>query len=93
MPKFDAQNTLKVQWSKREQEIIYIYPVKKDGMVCHHYLACEHKGYVYLEKEGRWGEGYMPSFFKELEKRGYDLTTLKFSIKKKVPSDKATEST
>ena len=29
--------------------------------------------------------GFQPSFMKELEERGYDLTTLKFSIKKKEP--------
>ena len=29
------------------------------------------------------GEAFSPSFMEELEARGYDLTTLKFSIKKK----------
>lgn len=62
-------------WSKKEKDIMYSYPSKVDGHMLHHRLGCE----VYSRLEDK----YDLSFFKELEARGYDLTTLRFSICKK----------
>jgi len=75
MPRRTRENTLSMYWSKREKDIVYAYPSKVDGHMLHHRLGSE----VY----NKWKDEYDLSFFKELEARGYDLTTLRFSICKK----------
>lgn len=50
---------------------------KRDMALLHYMLA---------SKRMRWKEGaptFEPSFLEELEARGYDLTTLRFSVRKK----------
>jgi hypothetical protein len=70
------ETTLWADWSKRQQDVVFHWPdAKADGRLLYAYLACERR-----EFDGTWG----PSLLKELEARGYDLTTLRFSIKKKV---------
>ena len=63
-------------------EIVYGWGAgssKRDGAFLHHALNCPRfKG---ISRPGE--DPFLPSVFDELEKRGYDLTTLKFSIKKK----------
>ncbi len=43
-------------------------------------------GYDTFGPEGAGGE-MRPSFFKELEERGFDLSTLKITVQKKVETD------
>lgn len=68
------QSQLKLKWSKKEQDIVIEYPRKCDGNLVHYYLCCENINYR---------GGNLPSFLQELEERGYDLTTIKFSIGRK----------
>ena len=79
-------NELKVEWGKLPHEnpdIIYCWGEnvpKVDSRYLHWIFGCEHpSGQVDDKGLIIWD----PSVLDELEKRGYDLTTLKFSIKKK----------
>lgn len=61
---------LRIRWSKREQDIQYIYPRRCDGSYLHYALS-------HLAKyDGK-------NFFEELEARGYDLKTIEFSIEQR----------
>jgi hypothetical protein len=65
---------LKAQWSKRQDDIVYSWGEgvsKADSHLLHGALTITMK----------WGD---KSFQEELEARGYDIKTLKFSIYKKV---------
>jgi hypothetical protein len=54
--------------------IVYWYPRKVDGNLLHYTIGVDrYDGFNKLA----------PSFLKELEKRGYDLTTLEFTIRLK----------
>jgi hypothetical protein len=83
MPKFDPTKTLKAVWSKREEDILIYSPCRPDG----HLLWGTIGGKVCspdTKTPGWKGHIWEPSLIEELEKRGYDITTLKFSIKKKL---------
>lgn len=64
---------LKAQWSKRTDDMVFSWggagADKSDGHWLHGWL-CYHKGFDDV-------------FVKELVSRGYDITTLKISIKRK----------
>lgn len=66
---------LRASWSKREKDIVFHYPSKPDGHLLHDFFS-----YAKLAGAGK-------SLLEELEARGYDLATLKFSIERKTPSD------
>lgn len=51
---------------------------KRDGALLHWLLASPRKDYRYED-----GVVFEPSFLEELAARGYDLTTLRFSVRKK----------
>lgn len=73
------EDTLYAYWSKRENDVMLCYPDHKwNG----HYLSTVLTGprYGYDGKQE-------PSFIDELDKRGFDVTTLRFSIKKKKKTD------
>ena len=73
----DWDTHLCAYWSKREKDIILAGPNGPDRHLLHYVLNCEHPRPHVL------GEPWFDAAFtKELEKRGYDLTTLKFSIKR-----------
>jgi hypothetical protein len=72
MKKPRKETTLYAYWSRKERDLMYCYPKSKaDGHLLHAVF------------------GYPGSFsndidlLKELESRGYDTTTIKFSIKLK----------
>ncbi len=71
----EQEEKLTLKWSKREKDLICHYPNPTDGAAC--FDAFTSDRYRPLSKT--WSN----SFKKELEERGYDITTLKFSIKKK----------
>jgi hypothetical protein len=60
---------------------------KADGSLLHYAMDCEH---VHFSITDRWGR-VEPAFLKELERRGYDLTTAKFSIRKAPTQDTQSE--
>lgn len=89
---------LKVCWSKREKDFVVYYPDSKatGGYILDHLLGRRlemllresGKQFKLQEVTGVTWNPYMALFEKEdfrqeMERRGYDLTTLKFSIKKK----------
>jgi len=61
-------NKLTYKWSKREKDFLIHFPRKCDGHLVNSFFNGHVNGKEFLE---------------ELEKRGYDLTTLKFEIKEK----------
>jgi len=75
MPKIDKTKTLYVRWSKKEQDLLYNYPRKSDaGALIDYFERLENSATC---------DGKLRTMRKELEARGYDITTLKFSIKRK----------
>lgn len=54
---------------------------KRDSILLHNALACQ-KPDVFAEHPFA---KMLPSVLEELEARGYDLTTLRFSVRKKEP--------
>jgi len=76
-------DSLKVKWSKREKDFMIHYPRKCDGALMNYIL-----GDMLI-----WGgidgvdKGWLNyrefNLLKELDERGYDITTLKFEIKLK----------
>lgn len=70
----NKDTTLYIKWSKRENDLVYEYPNKTDARLLHRYMALP-----ILNSDNTYG----PSLFDELDRRGFDLTTLKFSIARK----------
>ena len=70
------EEKLTLKWSRREKDLICHYPNPRDGAACFDAFTSER----FRPISKVWSD----SFVKELEKRGYDITTLKFSIKKKI---------
>lgn len=62
-----ASEKLRLIWSKKENDFIYHYPKKSDGWLLHGLL-----------KSDEWVD-----FQGELEKRGYDIKTIKLEVTKK----------
>lgn len=77
-----------VRWSKREKALLYHYEGQKPtSMLIAHVFEGLKMGEMYGTYAGREKrEGDDRTFAQELEARGYDLTTLKFSIHKKEPT-------
>ncbi len=82
-------DTLIVSWGRADPfsapSLVYVYPnrdIKCDTRVAMDALEGPRYGYTF-EDFGKLKE--KPSFIQELEDRGYDITTLKLSIKKKAP--------
>lgn len=68
---------LMAKWSKKEKDIMIYFPRTEDGHLLNDYL--NYASY--------WSNGdQRPSMIRELEARGYDITTLKFSIERKKTS-------
>lgn len=70
-------------WSKRERDFVYKYPSRPDGHLVH-----------YVFSVGRWNDARRAvdlSFIQELEARGYDTKTLRFSVERK-PEPEGSES-
>lgn len=68
-------DTLSMRWSKREKDLLINYPSKPDG----HLLHCRLNSPRF---DGDY-QPMLPSFVEELQARGYDITTLRFSVKRK----------
>lgn len=68
-------NSLSVKWSKRERDLVIGGPRGCDRHLTHYAFNCVPA----VVKPGDL------SFVDELAKRGYDITTLRFSIMRKEP--------
>jgi hypothetical protein len=82
------KGVLSMRWSKRENDLLYEWGdgcKKADSSLLHHVIGCERQRFDFDAKKR--GDAipitWDPSFVKELELRGYDLTTLKFSVRKR----------
>jgi len=79
--------TLLVRWDKSEGDFKVWYPNRCDGGFVIEHICGEHTqvgrqicdSCHHQNSHAGWEE----TFLKELEKRGYDLTTLRFTIKRK----------
>lgn len=70
------KDRLYAYWSKRERDIMYCYSDSpSDGHLLHRFFDPKTWSVLY---------GECKPLYKELEARGYDITTFRFSIKKKV---------
>lgn len=79
----DAHEVLRYRWSKKHNDFLCQYPTKSDGALLFRFFG---ENYMYSfakELTGKFPYHEIEDIKKELESRGYDLTTLKFSIKKK----------
>jgi hypothetical protein len=81
-----SYDTLLVRWDEKEQDFKVWYPNKCDGgFTIGHFCNNPLVGESYCPHcfKPTSHEGFEKTFIDELKKRGYDLTTLRFSIKKK----------
>lgn len=70
-----------VCWSKRERALLYCFEREKPtSMLIAHMLEGVKMGDVYSHVGRKRELGDERTFAQELEARGYDLTTLRFSI-------------
>jgi hypothetical protein len=79
--KIDPSKVLRACWSKKEEDIMVHYPSSPDGHLLYNVLGgdrCRPDTSTY----GWYGHIWESSLIEELKKRGYDITTLKFSIMK-----------
>lgn len=75
---WDRSKGLRVYWGKRAKDVMFEYCNKPDGHLLHDFFS-----YATVPSSDADGNPINVTLLKELERRGYDLTTLKFSIKKK----------
>ena len=79
---------LTLAYNKRQKDFVVYYPRSPDGHLVLYHLLND----ILQFDLTKWGKGKIPyetfNFKKELEKRGYDLSTLKFSIELKDDTDK-----
>jgi hypothetical protein len=68
----NSKTHLFCQWSKKEKDILFSYPRRCDGHLLYGALSCARHNPITNE----WDN----SFMDELEARGYDITTLRFSV-------------
>ena len=63
---------LRVNWGKRERDLMFHFPLG-----------------FYTKSDAHYLHGvFTAEFIKEMDERGYDITTLKFEISPKVGDDK-----
>lgn len=67
-----AADKLRASWSKREDDVMLFHPLGQSTKCDAHYLS------DLFDKE----------FQKEMENRGYDMTTFKFEISPKVGNER-----
>lgn len=75
------KNTLFMNWSKKENDLLIRYPNKRDGAFLYVSLKCRR----FTEEKDK----YDNSILDELTSRGYDITTFRMSIRRndKMPGD------
>ena len=73
---FDEETTLRMRWNKREKDWMTDYPNKSDGFLIQYDLI-QTDTFQHL--------------IAELQERGYDITTLQFSVKRPKPTKQSDE--
>jgi len=65
------KNKLRVYWSEKEKDVMFYHPKQRvDGHLLNHYFS-------YVKYDTGGGE---TTFVEELERRGFDISTIRFSI-------------
>jgi hypothetical protein len=85
MPKHDP-NKLSVIYDNRQKDFVVKYPRRCDGGLATNHLVGDQLNYrfPFTDSEFSYPNNYeLTNFIKELESRGYDIKTLKFSIELK----------
>lgn len=78
------ENKLTLIYDKRERDFVVKYPRKYDGGLVISHLISDILLYKFPDNETQYPYNWTKeNFIKELENRGYDITTLKFSIELK----------
>lgn len=80
------ENKLSVIYDKRQKDFVVKYPRRCDGALAMHHLVNDKLEWRLPTKENKLNYPYNweeTNFIKELERRGYDTSTLKFSIELK----------
>lgn len=62
-----AEDSIQIKWSKREKDWMIYYPNSPDGWLTNDFVG---------------GRDTFQDWVKELKQRGYDLSTLKISVRK-----------
>jgi hypothetical protein len=75
-----SDDTLSIRWSKKENDFLIEYPNGPDGHLCYGHFCYDRPRPRYRITEE---QSFDPPFVEELKRRGYDITTLKFSVKRK----------
>lgn len=83
------ETILSIKWSKKEKDLMIHYPRSCDGALIQYYICaemCEFDFQKWINEKEHVNPTYKVFSLKdELERRGYDITTLKFSIELKKP--------
>lgn len=78
------KNKLSLIFDKRQNDFVVRYPKRCDGALAMSHLLTDTLEYRIPSKEKEYPHNFeVTNFIKELEKRGYDTKTLKFSIELK----------
>ena len=76
------KDKLQINYNKRQKDFIISYPRKCDAHLIHHFILSDVLKWTgTIEGKDRPYDVF--NLKEELEKRGYDITTLKFSIELK----------
>jgi len=87
MPKRNLDK-LSVIYDKKEKDFVVKYPRRCDGALALNHLVGDILTYRIPDQEHRYPFNWVKeNFIQELEKRGYDTTTLRFSIELKKPQE------
>lgn len=82
-----AEKELRIVWSKKEGDFLIHYPRPEDGRLINNKILAEQLEWGGLEgKDKGWTNYKTFNLIEELDRRGYDTKTLKFTIKLK-PAD------
>lgn len=85
------EDVLAIKWSKREKDLMIHYPRRCDGALIQSHICadvCEFDFQKWIEqkrtgKNDDYAAYRVFNLITELKNRGYDITTLKFSIQLK----------
>jgi hypothetical protein len=79
------KNKLSVIYDNKQKDFVVKYPRRCDGALAINHLVGDILKYKIPDDETRYPYNWVSlNFIKELENRGYDVTTLKFSIELRI---------
>jgi hypothetical protein len=76
------ESKLMYRWDKKQHDFLFYFPRRCDGALVHNIFASKQMHVPIGNYNKRAGDAIVwePSFLEELEKRGYDTTTLRFEV-------------